>query len=104
MSENEKALTSAAEAADAVEPTVNPDQTAASVSSADPGTAPGNESAPSLTPEEINAANAARSTGKIRDDGRAAPFFSSSDVRAMTRDQVRSNLSRILKSMESGKF
>ena len=32
------------------------------------------------------------------------PFFSSSDVRAMTRDQVRSNLSRILKSMESGKF
>ncbi len=56
------------------------------------------------SPEEINAANAASSTGKISDDGQGAAFFTSSDVRAMSREQVRRNLPKILKSMESAEF
>ena len=56
------------------------------------------------TPEQINAANAAASTGNVSDDGQGAAFFTSADVRAMTREQVRRNLSKILKSMESDKF
>ncbi len=93
MTENEKP----SPAADPVGPAIDPAKTGIDAPEA-------SDVSPVPTPEEINAVNAARSTGKIRDDGRAAPFFSSSDVRAMTRDQVRSNLSRILKSMESGKF
>lgn len=56
------------------------------------------------TPGEINAANAAASTGRVSDDGRAAPFFTFADVRAMTREQVRANYDRILLSMQSGRF
>lgn len=56
------------------------------------------------SPEEINAANAAASTGKVSDDGQGAAFFSSADVRAMSREQVRRNLPKILKSMESDEF
>lgn len=56
------------------------------------------------TPEAVNAANAAASTGKVSDDGQGAAFFNSSDVRAMSREQVRRNLAKILKSMESPEF
>lgn len=56
------------------------------------------------TPEEVNAANAERSTGKVDDDGMGAAFFTAADVRAMSREQVRRNLPKILKSMESDKF
>lgn len=59
---------------------------------------------PSPTPEEVNAANAAQSTGKVSDDGQGAAFFTAADVRAMSREQVRRNLQKILKSMESDKF
>lgn len=62
------------------------------------------EPTPTPTPDEINAANAARSTGKIDDDGQGAAFFTAADVRAMSREQVRRNLPKILKSMESDKF
>lgn len=62
------------------------------------------EDAAAPTPEEINAANAAASTGNVSDDGQGAAFFTSADVRAMSREQVRRNLSKILKSMESDKF
>ena len=57
-----------------------------------------------LTPEEINAKNAAESTGRVVDDGQGAAFFTAADVRAMTREQVRRNLPKILKSMESREF
>ena len=57
-----------------------------------------------LTPEEINAKNAAESTGKVTDDGQGAAFFTAADVRAMTREQVRRNLPKILQSMESREF
>ena len=57
-----------------------------------------------LTPEEINAKNAAESTGKVTDDGQGAAFFTAADVRAMSREQVRRNLPKILKSMESREF
>ena len=56
------------------------------------------------TPEEINSTNAAASTGKVSDDGQGAAFFTSADVRAMSREQVRCNLDKILKSMESSAF
>lgn len=56
------------------------------------------------TPEEINAANAAESTGNVTDDGQGAAFFTAADVRAMSRMQVRQNLEKIIKSMESDKF
>ncbi len=58
----------------------------------------------SPSPEEINKANAAKSTGNVNDDGMGAAFFTSADVRAMSREQVRRNLSKILKSMESENF
>ena len=58
----------------------------------------------SLTPEEINAKNAAESTGRVTDDGQGAAFFIAADVRAMTRAQVRRNLPKILKSMENWEF
>ncbi|MBE6612032.1 MAG: hypothetical protein E7632_06035 [Ruminococcaceae bacterium] len=57
-----------------------------------------------LTPEEINAKNAAESTGRVSDDGQGAAFFTRADVRAMSREQVRRNLPKILKSMESREF
>ncbi len=56
------------------------------------------------SPDEVNATNAARSTGKVDDDGQGAAFFTAADVRAMSREQVRRNLPKILKSMESDKF
>ncbi len=56
------------------------------------------------SPEDVNAANAAASTGKVSDDGQGAVFFTSSDVRAMSREQVRKNLDKILKSMEKPEF
>ncbi len=59
---------------------------------------------PVPTPEQVNAANAERSTGKVVDDGMGAAFFTAADVRAMSREQVRRNLPKILKSMESDKF
>ena len=59
---------------------------------------------PTPTPAEINAANAAVSTGKVSDDGQGAAFFTSADVRAMSREQVRRNLDKILRSMESPEF
>ncbi len=58
----------------------------------------------SASPEEINAANEIASTGNVVDDGQGAVFFTSADVRAMSRKQVRENLSKILKSMESREF
>ena len=57
-----------------------------------------------FNPDEVNAANAERSTGKVDDDGMGAAFFTAADVRAMSREQVRRNLPKILKSMESDKF
>ena len=54
---------------------------------------------PLQTPEEVNTANAAASTGKITDDGQGAVFFTANDVRAMSREQVRKNLDKILDSM-----
>lgn len=63
-----------------------------------------NENKIELTPEEINAANAGQSTGKVTDDGQGAAFFTAADVRAMSRIQVRQNLDKIIKSMESDKF
>ncbi len=59
---------------------------------------------PAMTPEEINASNAAMSTGAIRDDGQGAAFFTAADVRAMSREQVRRNLKKIIRSMESPDF
>ncbi len=66
--------------------------------------APSTEPETTLTPDEVNAANAERSTGKVDDDGMGAAFFTAADVRAMSREQVRRNLPKILKSMESDKF
>ncbi len=57
-----------------------------------------------LDAAEINARNAAMSTGNVADDGQGAAFFTAADVRAMTREQVRRNLAKIHKSMESDKF
>lgn len=56
------------------------------------------------SPDELNAANAAASTGNVSDDGQGAAFFTAADVRAMSREQVRRNLDKILKSMESSAF
>ncbi len=59
---------------------------------------------PTPSPDVVNAANAAQSTGKVTDDGQGAAFFTAADVRAMSREQVRRNLAKILKSMESPDF
>ena len=56
------------------------------------------------SPDELNAAYAAASTGNVSDDGQGAAFFTAADVRAMSREQVRRNLDKILKSMESSAF
>ena len=63
-----------------------------------------NEPETSPSPEELNSANAAASTGNVSDDGQGAAFFTAADVRAMSREQVRRNLDKILKSMESSAF
>ena len=57
-----------------------------------------------INPETINTANAASSTGNVIDDGQGAAFFTAADIRAMSREQVRNNLDKILKSMESSAF
>ncbi len=62
------------------------------------------ESVSVSSPDELNAANAAASTGNVSDDGQGAAFFTAADVRAMSREQVRRNLNKILKSMESSAF
>lgn len=63
------------------------------------------EAAAALTHvETVNRRNAQSSTGKVTDDGRGAVFFTSADVRAMSRLEIRANLDRILKSMESPDF
>ena len=56
------------------------------------------------TPAEINARHAMTSTGKLSDDGKASPFFTAADVRAMSAEEVRVNYDRIMISMRSGKF
>lgn len=55
-------------------------------------------------PIEINEINAATSTGRVSDDGQAAPYFSGDDVRKMSREQVRRNLDKILLSMSQSSF
>lgn len=59
---------------------------------------------PSPSPDEVNSIGARSTTGPVTDDGRGAAFFSAADVRAMSREQVRANLDKILKSMESPEF
>lgn len=56
------------------------------------------------TPEEINARNAKTSTGRLSDDGKASPFYTAADVRAMSAEEVRANYERIMISMRSGRF
>ena len=56
------------------------------------------------TPAEINARNAKTSTGRLSDDGKASPFYTAADVRAMSAEEVRANYERIMISMRSGKF
>lgn len=56
------------------------------------------------TPEEINARNAKTSTGRLSDDGKASPFYTAADVKAMSAEEVRANYERIMISMRSGKF
>ncbi len=87
---------SAAESADS--------EKAASVSSWAETVSEAEEALPHPSPDVVNAANAAHSTGKVTDDGQGAAFFTAADVRAMSREQVRRNLAKILKSMESPDF
>ena len=61
-----------------------------------------NETSPS--PAEINAKNAAQSTGRVADDGGSAVFFTAEQVRAMTPAQVRANYPRIVESMKCRTF
>lgn len=61
-----------------------------------------NETSPS--PAEINAKNAAQSTGRVADDGGSAVFFTAEQVRAMTPAQVRANYPRIIESMKCRTF
>lgn len=56
------------------------------------------------SPEKINAENAALSTGKISSDGGTSVFFTSAQVKAMTRAQVRENYARIIESMKCKTF
>ena len=67
-----------------------------------PATTPTTPTTP--TPEEINARNAMTSTGRLSDDGKASPFYTAADVRAMSAEEVRANYERIMISMRSGKF
>ena len=61
-----------------------------------------NETMPS--PAEINAKNAAQSTGRVTDDGGSAVFFTAEQVRAMTPAQVKANYPRIVESMKCRTF
>ena len=61
-----------------------------------------NQTVPS--PAEINAKNAAESTGRVADDGGAAVFFTADQVRAMTPAQVKANYPRIVESMKCRTF
>lgn len=56
------------------------------------------------TADEINAENAALSTGSVRDDGGASVFYTASQVKAMTPAQVRANYDRIIESMKCRTF
>lgn len=56
------------------------------------------------SPAEINAKNAAESTGRVADDGGAAVFFTADQVRAMTPAQVKANYPRIVESMKCRTF
>ena len=56
------------------------------------------------SPAEINAKNAAESTGRVADDGGSAVFFTADQVRAMTPAQVKANYPRIVESMKSRTF
>ena len=57
-----------------------------------------------LSPEEINAKNAAESTGKVESDGGSAMFYTADQVKAMTPAQVRANYPRIIESMKCRTF
>lgn len=74
----------------------NPETAPATAVEPPPPTAP--------TPEEINARNAKTSTGRLSDDGKASPFYTAADVRAMSAEEVRANYERIMISMRSGRF
>lgn len=56
------------------------------------------------SPAEINAKNAAQSTGRVADDGGSSVFFTAEQVRAMTPAQVRANYPRIVESMKCRTF
>ena len=74
---------------------------------AEPNENTNTETAPATeppTPAEINARNAKTSTGRLSDDGKASPFYTAADVRAMSAEEVRANYERIMISMRSGKF
>lgn len=58
----------------------------------------------SPSPAEINAKNAAQSTGRVADDGGSSVFFTAEQVRAMTPAQVRANYPRIIESMKCRTF
>ncbi len=60
-------------------------------------------SAPSPAPSPASAPELSFA-GEVRDDGRSAVFFTSADVRSMSREQVRDNLERILASMALAGF
>ena len=56
------------------------------------------------SPAEINAKNAAQSTGRVADDGGSSVFFTAEQVRAMTPAQVKANYPRIIESMKCRTF
>ena len=58
----------------------------------------------SPSPAEINAKNAAQSTGRVADDGGSSVFFTAEQVRAMTPAQVKANYPRIVESMKCRTF
>ena len=80
----------------------NPETAPATAVEPPPPTTPTTPTTP--TPEEINARNAKTSTGRLSDDGKASPFYTAADVRAMSAEEVRANYERIMISMRSGKF
>ena len=80
----------------------NPETAPATAVEPPPPTTPTTPTTP--TPEEINARNAKTSTGRLSDDGKASPFYTAADVRAMSAEEVRANYERIMTSMRSGKF
>lgn len=80
----------------------NPETAPATAVEPPPPTTPTTPTTP--TPEEINARNAMTSTGRLSDDGKASPFYTAADVKAMSAEEVRANYERIMISMRSGKF